>query len=190
MVSSNSVGSPKIKQPTRNIEEINKVRYLIMTTTDLNKKLIIPATFFGSRLDAVLSNLVPEFSRSKIQSMIKNDLIFLNGSHVSQNYKVVGGEEIIINGVIEDEIDVIAENISLDVVYEDDDILVLNKPHNLVVHPGSGNANGTLLNGLLYYNKDLEKLPRGGIVHRLDKDTTGLMVVAKNEESQNNLISQ
>ena len=161
-----------------------------MTNSDFNKKLIIPATFFGSRLDAVLSNLVPEFSRSKIQSMIKNELIFLNGSSVSQNYKVVGGEEIIINGVIEDEIDVIAENISLDIVYEDDDILVLNKPRNLVVHPGSGNANGTLLNGLLYYNKDLEKLPRGGIVHRLDKDTTGLMVVAKNEESQNNLISQ
>ena len=122
--------------------------------------------------------------------MIKNDLIFLNGSRVSQNYKVVGGEEIVINGLIEDEVDVIAENISLDIIYEDDDILVLNKPHNLVVHPGSGNSNGTLLNGLLYYNKALEKLPRGGIVHRLDKDTTGLMVVAKNEESQNNLINQ
>ena len=76
--------------------------------------------------------------------MIKNDLIFLNGSHVSQNYKVVGGEEIIINGVIEDEIDVIAENISLDIVYEDDDILVINKPHNLVVHPGSGNTKWNL----------------------------------------------
>jgi len=161
-----------------------------MTNNDFNKKLIIPATFFGSRLDTVLSNLVPEFSRSKIQTMIKNDLIFLNGFTVSQNYKVVGGEEIIINGVIEDEIDVIAENISLDIVYEDDDILVINKPQNLVVHPGSGNANGTLLNGLLYYNKDQEKLSRGGIVHRLDKDTTGLMVVAKNEESQNNLINQ
>ena len=122
--------------------------------------------------------------------MIKNDLIFLNGVNISQNYKVVGGEEITINGVIEDETDIVAENISLDIIYEDDDILVLNKPDNLVVHPGSGNTNGTLLNGLLYYNKDLEKLPRGGIVHRLDKDTTGLMVVAKNEESQNNLINQ
>ena len=122
--------------------------------------------------------------------MIKNDLIFLNGSRVSQNYKVVGGEEIVINGLIEDEVDVIAENISLDIIYEDNDILVLNKPHNLVSTPGSGNSNGTLLNGLLYYNKALEKLPRGGIVHRLDKDTTGLMVVAKNEESQNNLINQ
>jgi 23S rRNA pseudouridine1911/1915/1917 synthase len=161
-----------------------------MDKNDINKKLIIPATFFGSRLDATLSDMLPEFSRSKIQTMIKNDLIFLNGSNVSQNYKVVGGEEIFINGVIEDEMDVIAENISLDIVYEDEDILVLNKPSNLVVHPGSGNTNGTLLNGLLYYNKNLEKLPRGGIVHRLDKDTTGLMVVAKNEESQNNLINQ
>jgi len=190
VVSSNSVGSPKIKQPARNIEETNKVRYLIMTKIDVNKKLIIPTTFFGSRLDAVLSNLLPEFSRSKIQSMIKNDFILLNGLNVSQNYKVVGGEEIMINGVIEDEIDVVAQNIPLEIIYEDDDILVLNKPNNLVVHPGSGNTNGTLLNGLIHYNKNLEKLPRGGIVHRLDKDTTGLMVVAKNEESQNNLINQ
>jgi len=190
VVSSNSVGSPKIKQPARNIEETNKVRYLIMTKIDVNKKLIIPATFFGSRLDAVLSNLLPEFSRSKIQSMIKNDFIFLNGLNVSQNYKVVGGEEIMINGVIEDEIDVVAQNIPLEIIYEDDDILVLNKPSNLVVHPGSGNTNGTLLNGLIHYNKNLEKLPRGGIVHRLDKDTTGLMVVAKNEESQKNLINK
>ena len=128
MVSSNSVGSPKIKQPARNIEETNKVRYLIMTKIDVNKKLIIPTTFFGSRLDAVLSNLLPEFSRSKIQSMIKNDFIFLNGLNVSQNYKVVGGEEIMINGVIEDEIDVVAQNIPLEIIYEDDDILVLNKP--------------------------------------------------------------
>ncbi|MFY0649850.1 MAG: 23S rRNA pseudouridine(1911/1915/1917) synthase RluD [Methylophilaceae bacterium] len=161
-----------------------------MTKIDVNKKLIIPTTFFGSRLDAVLSNLLPEFSRSKIQSMIKNDFIFLNGLNVSQNYKVVGGEEIMINGVIEDEIDVVAQNIPLEIIYEDDDILVLNKPSNFVVHPGSGNTNGTLLNGLIHYNKNLEKLPRGGIVHRLDKDTTGLMVVAKNEESQNNLINQ
>jgi 23S rRNA pseudouridine1911/1915/1917 synthase len=161
-----------------------------MTKIDVNKKLIIPTTFFGSRLDAVLSNLLPEFSRSKIQSMIKNDFIFLNGLNVSQNYKVVGGEEIMINGVIEDEIDVVAQNIPLEIIYEDDDILVLNKPSNLVVHPGSGNTNGTLLNGLIHFNKNLEKLPRGGIVHRLDKDTTGLMVVAKNEESQNNLINQ
>jgi 23S rRNA pseudouridine1911/1915/1917 synthase len=190
VVSSNSVGSPKIKQPARNIEETNKVRYLIMTKIDVNKKLIIPTTFFGSRLDAVLSNLLPEFSRSKIQSMIKNDFILLNGLNVSQNYKVVGGEEIMINGVIEDEIDVVAQNIPLEIIYEDDDILVLNKPSNLVVHPGSGNTNGTLLNGLIHFNKNLEKLPRGGIVHRLDKDTTGLMVVAKNEESQNNLINQ
>ena len=122
--------------------------------------------------------------------MIKNGFILVNGQNISQNYKVIGGEEIKIKGLIEDEIDVIPQNITLDIIYEDKDIIVINKPLNLVVHPGSGNTSGTLLNGLLYYNKDLEKLPRGGIVHRLDKDTTGLMVVAKNEESQNNLISQ
>ncbi|MFM1865965.1 MAG: hypothetical protein RIQ57_575 [Pseudomonadota bacterium] len=161
-----------------------------MDKKDIYKKFIIPATYFGSRLDHVLSELLPELSRSKIQNMIKQNLVMINGNHAAQKQKVVGDEEIIIKDIINDELTAQPENMSLDIIYEDDDLIVLNKPKSLVVHPGSGNSSGTLLNGLLYYDKKLERLPRGGIVHRLDKDTTGLMVVAKNEESQNHLVDQ
>ena len=161
-----------------------------MNKKDIYKKIIIPTTFFGSRLDHVLTELLPELSRSKIQNMIKQNLVMINSKTAVQKYKVLGDEEIIIKDIICDEITVRPENMPLDIIYEDDDLLVLNKPKALVVHPGSGNSSGTLLNGLLYYEKKLERLPRGGIVHRLDKDTTGLMVVAKNEESQNNLVNQ
>ena len=102
----------------------------------------------------------------------------------------MGGEELSLSVVVEDEERWEAENIPLDIIYEDDAILVINKPAGLVVHPAAGNRSGTLLNGLLFHCPDLASVPRAGIVHRLDKDTTGLMVVAKTLAAHTDLVAQ
>jgi 23S rRNA pseudouridine1911/1915/1917 synthase len=161
-----------------------------MTNDNDIKKLIIPSTYFGSRLDQVLAKLIPDLSRSKIQTLLKSGDIILNGKAISANYKVVGDEEIVVKKINTQELNLIPEKIHLNIIFEDEDILVINKQKNLVVHPGAGNPSGTLLNGIVYYSSLQGQLPRGGIVHRLDKDTTGLMVIAKNETAQNNLITQ
>lgn len=154
------------------------------------KKLIIPASSFGSRLDHALVELIPEYSRAKIQSLIKGESILINDKKTSSKLKVLGGEAVTIIDKPSSDLNDQPEEIALEIIYEDEDILVINKQKGLVVHPGSGNLNGTLLNALIYHYPNNESLPRGGIVHRLDKDTTGLMVVARNESSQNNLVEQ
>lgn len=154
--------------------------------------LIIPMTSAGSRLDVVLSELLPSFSRSKIQDAIKNGEATLNGKIPKIRDKVYGGEQIVITLILEQDYlnDAKAEDIPLDIIYEDDDILVINKPAGLVVHPAAGNHDGTLLNALLHHNEHAHLLPRAGIVHRLDKDTTGLMVVSKNLDAYYHLVEQ
>jgi 23S rRNA pseudouridine1911/1915/1917 synthase len=143
----------------------------------------------GMRLDQALSALFPDYSRSRIKDWIVNNKVTVNNVIVNKpKERVLGGEKIIINAEIEEETHHQPENIKLDVVYEDDDILVLNKPRDLVVHPGAGNPNGTVLNALLYHYPEISRVPRAGIVHRLDKDTTGLMVVAKTITAQTHLV--
>lgn len=140
----------------------------------------IPEDHCGLRLDKSLAILFPDYSRARIQHWISNSHVHVNGETQQNRYKVSGGEAVELQVVLENEEFISApENIPLDIIHEDDHILVINKPAGLIVHPGAGNHSGTLLNALLYYHQDQSCLPRAGIVHRLDKDTTGLMVVAK-----------
>ena len=143
----------------------------------------------GQRLDQTLAELFPEYSRSRLKTWIEADLVKLNDRITNiPREKVLGGERIEIIVEVEDETRFKAENIPLNIVYEDDDIIVINKPKDLVVHPGAGNPNGTVLNALLYHYPPIVEVPRAGIVHRLDKDTTGLMVVAKTIPAQTKLV--
>ena len=134
-----------------------------------------------SRLDTYLAEKL-DLSRSKIQKLIKEDLVTVNGKNVNGSYQVKLNDEIEVNDDLDYEMKVEPENIPLDIVYEDDDLLVINKASGMVVHPAAGHYTGTLVNALLYhFNIESKDKIRPGIVHRLDKDTSGLMLVAKNE---------
>lgn len=150
----------------------------------------VSADLSGQRLDQVAVHLFPQFSRARLQEWIKSGQITLAGRTVKPNTKVAGGELVQLQVEMRDAGDWQAQELDLQCVYEDEDLLVINKPADLVVHPAAGNEDGTLLNGLLHYLPELKVMPRAGIVHRLDKDTTGLMVVAKNLEAQNHLVRQ
>jgi 23S rRNA pseudouridine1911/1915/1917 synthase len=141
--------------------------------------LTIPFETAGQRLDQVLSELLSEYSRTRIKSWIESGEILVNGLQLRPKDKVLGGERVEVNATLPDAVPVAPEVIDLDVAYQDKHVLVINKPVGLVVHPGAGNAAGTLQNALLHFDPALAQLPRGGIVHRLDKDTTGLLVVAR-----------
>ncbi|OOE32224.1 MULTISPECIES: 23S rRNA pseudouridine(1911/1915/1917) synthase RluD [Salinivibrio] len=143
----------------------------------------------GQRLDQAIAELFPDYSRSRIKTWIQAGQVSLNGVAIDKpRQKVMGGESVEITAEIEDDDRWIPQDIPLDIVYEDDDLLVINKPAGLVVHPGAGCPDGTLLNGLLYRYPQIGDVPRAGIVHRLDKDTTGLMVVAKTIPAQTRLV--
>ena len=145
----------------------------------------------GQRLDQTLAELFPEYSRSRLKTWIEAELVKINGRVANlPRAKVLGEEQIEITVEVEDETRFAPENIPLNIVYEDDDILVINKPKDLVVHPGAGNPTGTVLNALLYHYPPIAEVPRAGIVHRLDKDTTGLMVVAKTIPAQTKLVRE
>ncbi len=145
-----------------------------------NLTVIIPYDHAGLRLDKSLAKLFPQYSRAKIQSWINAQQVSVNGSYQTPRYSVSGGEEIILAPTHEDQnIQHQAENIPLNIVFEDDHLIIINKPAGLVVHPGAGNHQGTLMNALLYHNPEQSNLPRAGIVHRLDKSTSGILVVAK-----------
>ncbi len=151
----------------------------------------IPFSRGGARLDSALAVLMPDYSRSRIQEWIKQSLVLVDGRLLSVKDKVWGGEKILVYPEPHPaELPALPEDIPLDIVYEDDSLLVLNKPVGLVVHPGSGNWQGTLLNALLFYFPAITHIPRAGIVHRLDKDTSGLMVVAKTLTAQTHLVRQ
>jgi 23S rRNA pseudouridine1911/1915/1917 synthase len=153
--------------------------------------LSIPMHLGGERLDIALQTMLPEHSRSRLQVWIKAGLVMLDNKLPTAKTKVWGGEQVVIlppENVKENAFK--PENIPLEIVYEDDTILVINKPCGLVVHPAAGNWSGTLLNALLHYLPQLTDVPRAGIVHRLDKDTSGLLVVAKTLEAQTSLVRQ
>ncbi len=152
---------------------------------------VIPADCVGLRLDQALARLLPEYSRSRLQEWVAQNQVLLDGAPAISKQKVWGGEKLeVLPQVQQSEQPYLPEDISLDIVYEDDDLIVINKPVGLVVHPGSGNWQGTLLNALLHHSPQLAGVPRAGIVHRLDKDTSGLLVVAKTLISQTNLVRQ
>ncbi|MBD3666523.1 MAG: 23S rRNA pseudouridine(1911/1915/1917) synthase RluD, partial [Kangiella sp.] len=146
---------------------------------------------YGKRLDAALSQQFSDYSRSRIQEWIQNGFVKVNGEVITSNkYKMAGFEDIEINAEIEVAGEWKPEAIDLDIVYEDDALLVINKPAGLVVHPGAGNQDGTMVNALLHHCPELANLPRAGIIHRIDKETTGLLVVAKTIAAHTNLVEQ
>ena len=152
---------------------------------------IVPQELLGKRLDQALAELFPDYSRSRLKEWILADSVSVDGYIVNRpREKLLGDESIEINAKIELQTQHEAQNITLNIVYEDEHILVINKPTNLVVHPGAGNAKGTVLNALLSHAPEIASVPRAGIVHRLDKDTTGLMVVAKTIPAQTHLVEQ
>lgn len=143
----------------------------------------------GQRLDQALAELFPDYSRSRIKEWILDNRVQVNDKIINKpKEKMLGGEKIEVDALIEEDVRWEPQNIPLNIVYEDDDILVINKPRDLVVHPGAGNPDGTVLNALLYRYPEIVNVPRAGIVHRLDKDTTGLMVVAKTVPAQTQLV--
>ncbi len=139
----------------------------------------IPPELAGQRLDQALARLFPEYSRSRLKAWLLDGALLVDGGSPRPRDAVLGGETVALR--IEPEAVVVAapEPMQLNIVYEDDSLLVVNKPAGLVVHPGAGNPAGTLLNGLLHHAPDLEELPRAGIIHRLDKDTSGVLLVAR-----------
>jgi 23S rRNA pseudouridine1911/1915/1917 synthase len=150
--------------------------------------LTIPFENAGQRLDHVLAELLAEYSRTRIKSWIDAGQIRVNGEQRRPKDKVLGGERIEIEATLPEAVPVEPENIGLQIAYQDRHLLVIDKPAGLVVHPGAGNAAGTLQNALLHFDPALAQLPRGGIVHRLDKDTTGLLVVARTLEAHTALV--
>ena len=158
------------------------------------KKYIINSEFEGMRLDKSLSMIETELSRVAIQRLIEEEKILVNGKKAKISYKVNKGDEITVSKAEPKEIKLEAEDIPLDIVYEDDDILVVNKQKGLVVHPGNGNPNGTLVNAVMAHCKDslsgIGGEIRPGIVHRIDKDTSGLLIVAKNDKAHINMSEQ
>lgn len=148
----------------------------------------VPDALAGKRLDQVLAELFPDYSRSRLQKWVKSGNVTVNGTSRTVKEKVAAGDRIELQVVEEAVIEDAPEKIDLDILYEDDDLIVINKPAGLVVHPAAGNPAGTLLNGLLHHDPSLENLPRAGIVHRLDKETSGLLVVARSLRAHKQLI--
>lgn len=149
------------------------------------------------RIDKFLMNRIESATRNKLQRAINAGLVLVNGKEVKQNYKVKALDQIIVYSDLSPEsTDVVPENIPLNIIHEDEDIIIVNKPAGLVVHPGSGNYNGTLLNGIAYHLRQMnpsvseETLPRFGLVHRIDKNTSGLLVLAKNDKAMRHLAKQ
>jgi 23S rRNA pseudouridine1911/1915/1917 synthase len=145
----------------------------------------------GKRLDVVLAELFPEYSRSRLKIWIEQGQVLVNGETAKPKMKLAGDEEVQLTiQTIESETPCEAEDIPLDIVFQDEALIVVNKPAGLVVHPAAGHYSGTLQNALLHFDESLAAVPRAGIVHRLDKDTTGLMVVARNLSSHKVLVEQ
>ena len=163
-----------------------------MKTTHLQKTETIPEQHAGMRIDQSLAEIFPDYSRATLQKWLKAGQILIDGQSPRAKDKVKGGEPVVLSVDLVDvnHHEAQALDQDLEIIYEDDDILVINKPTDLVVHPGAGNPDGTLLNALLNHAPQLSQLPRAGIVHRLDKDTTGLMIVAKTLAAQTHLVEQ
>ena len=151
---------------------------------------IIPNEMAGMRLDQVLASIFPEYSRARLQHWIRHGQIVVNDRQLRPRDKIKGGESVEVVVTADELTTWLAEPIPLDIVYEDEAIFIINKPAGLVAHPGAGNHAGTLLNALLSYAPELKTVPRAGIVHRLDKDTSGLIVVARTLIAHKSLVEQ
>jgi 23S rRNA pseudouridine1911/1915/1917 synthase len=151
--------------------------------------LDLPAALAGLRLDQALARVLPQYSRARLQGWIEAGAVQVDGRQLRGRDKVVGGERVLIEARIEADEQVVAEALPLDIVFKDRALLVVNKPAGMVVHPGAGNSGQTLQNALLAFDPKLAVVPRAGIVHRLDKDTSGLLVVARTPEAHTALVA-
>lgn len=150
----------------------------------------IAPEFAGLRLDQTLAQLFPDYSRERLKSWVLAGQCHVNGTVMRPKDKVMGGERVVIKAAVEAAVQWQAEDLPLNIIYEDEDLIVINKNANVVVHPAAGNRAGTLVNALLNHDPQLINIPRAGIVHRLDKDTSGLLVVARNLTAHTSLITQ
>ncbi|MFZ2315713.1 MAG: 23S rRNA pseudouridine(1911/1915/1917) synthase RluD [Gammaproteobacteria bacterium] len=159
-------------------------------TDKINYQLVVPEDHAGERLDQALAKLMSDYSRTQIQDWIETGAILVDGKTTKGKTRLKGGEAIEVNAFVKPQPAWKAQDIHLNIVYEDEAVIIINKPVGLVVHPGAGNSDSTLLNALLHHAPELKDLPRAGILHRLDKDTSGLMVVAKTAKALKNLSQQ
>lgn len=160
------------------------------TATRLSLQFQLDETYLGQRIDQVAATIWSDFSREKLKQWLKEGHLLVNGNSVKPKYKCEGFELLTLEVELEAQTRSLPEDIPLYIVYEDDDIIVVNKPVGMVVHPGAGNSSGTLVNALLHHYPKSAELTRAGLVHRIDKDTSGLLVVAKNLEAQFSLSKQ
>ena len=149
-----------------------------------------PEELAGPRLDQALARMFPDYSRSRLKAWLLDGSVLIDGASRRPRDPVQGGESVVLTITPDVAVRAGPESMALDVVFEDDDLLVVNKPAGLVVHPGAGNVSGTLMNGLLAHAAQLQSLPRAGIVHRLDKDTSGLLLVAKSLPAHTALVRE
>ena len=159
-------------------------------TLKKTKEITVPLDLQGERFDVAAAALFPKFSRNRLQYWIKQGALRFEGEVMRSRDKVFSGGLIVLEEQLDEKIDWIAQEIDIDIIMEDESIIVVNKPAGMVVHPAAGHRDGTLVNALLNHSPQLAKIPRAGIVHRLDQDTTGLLVVAKSLAAHHALVSQ
>lgn len=159
-------------------------------TQKIHLTLTIPESHALERVDQALAKLMPDYSRTQIQEWIETNAILINGKPTKAKTKLKGGEDVTVNANIKAQPQWEAQAIPLEIVHEDEALIVINKPVGLVVHPGAGNADSTLLNALLHHAPQLQNLPRAGIIHRLDKNTSGLLIIAKTQSSYKHISKQ
>ena len=158
--------------------------------TRVSRAAVVPDACGGQRTDQAAAELFPEFSRSRIAEWIKAGVLRVDGRIVKPKQVLAGGERLELEALLAQEVEMRPEAIALDILYEDAHLIVVNKPAGLVVHPGAGNPSGTLQNALLHHDAKLAEIPRAGIVHRLDKDTSGVMVVARTLQAHAALVEK
>ncbi len=151
---------------------------------------VIPEEMSGKRLDQALAKLLPEHSRARLQGWIRDGYVLIDKKKMRPRDKIQGGEQVEIQAEIEVQVSASPENIPLEIIFEDEYLIIINKPAGLIVHPGAGNPQHTLMNALLHHDQKLDQIPRAGIVHRLDKDTSGLLVIARTPQSHTSLVKQ
>ena len=160
------------------------------TKTHIQAQFEVPLEESGARIDQVLAKLLPDYSRARLSQWLVAGDILLDGQLCKPKHRVLGGESVAVDATLEPQVDWSPEPSDLDVLFADADLIILNKPAGLVVHPGHGNPSGTLVNALLAQYPELEELPRAGIVHRLDKDTSGVLAVARSSRAHGSLTAQ
>ncbi len=161
-----------------------------VTATRLSLQFQLDESYLGQRIDQVAALIWNDYSRERLKQWLKDGHLLVNGNSVKPKYKCEGDEVLTLNVELEAQTRSLPEDIPLNIIYEDDEILVINKPVGMVVHPGAGNSTGTLVNALLHHYPKSSELARAGLVHRIDKDTSGLLVVAKSLEAQFSLSKQ